>query len=258
MVAPNDTQYGIYYAHLVYTRRHAEEALERARSQDVMHGGLYSVDGSAITVWAIPWCPAMDELDPAFESIGTVHLEMDKPAPGLAVIYAIEVDEGASRVDVEKHIPRLFGVPIGEDAQEPAPRPSARTTDMRPYDTTANGERAYIGVRGEDADVGGCRVEVREPDGSRRALRHVEYHSPTGYEWGYGGAGPADLALSILADALGEQPSRSDLRHGRARCWQLHQAFKWEIVAGLPRGGWVLPASRVSEWLQQHEGERGG
>ncbi|HXR05085.1 MAG TPA: DUF6166 domain-containing protein [Verrucomicrobiae bacterium] len=28
-------------------------------------------------------------------------------------------------------------------------------------------------------------------------------HSPTGFEWGYGGSGPAQLALAILADHLG-------------------------------------------------------
>lgn len=29
-------------------------------------------------------------------------------------------------------------------------------------------------------------------------------HSPTGAEWGYGGSGPAQLALAILSDALGD------------------------------------------------------
>ncbi len=29
-------------------------------------------------------------------------------------------------------------------------------------------------------------------------LTHVERHSPDGFQWGYGGSGPADLALSIL------------------------------------------------------------
>ena len=27
-------------------------------------------------------------------------------------------------------------------------------------------------------------------------------HSPTGFEWGYGGSGPAQLALALLADHL--------------------------------------------------------
>jgi hypothetical protein len=29
-------------------------------------------------------------------------------------------------------------------------------------------------------------------------------HSPTGFEWGYGGSGPAQLALALLADHLGK------------------------------------------------------
>ena len=29
-------------------------------------------------------------------------------------------------------------------------------------------------------------------------------HSPTGFQWGYGGSGPAQLALALLADYLGD------------------------------------------------------
>jgi hypothetical protein len=31
-------------------------------------------------------------------------------------------------------------------------------------------------------------------------------HSPSGFEWGYGGSGPAQLALALLADCLGDDP----------------------------------------------------
>ena len=34
-------------------------------------------------------------------------------------------------------------------------------------------------------------------------LEHIKRHSPTGMNIGYGGAGPADTALSILADCIG-------------------------------------------------------
>ena len=30
-------------------------------------------------------------------------------------------------------------------------------------------------------------------------------HSPTGFEWGYGGRGPAELALNILPAATGDR-----------------------------------------------------
>ena len=33
----------------------------------------------------------------------------------------------------------------------------------------------------------------------------VRDHSPTGFEWGYGGSGPAQLALSILQEATDEE-----------------------------------------------------
>lgn len=34
-------------------------------------------------------------------------------------------------------------------------------------------------------------------------LRHVVKHSPAGFEWGYEGSGPADLARCLLIDVLG-------------------------------------------------------
>lgn len=36
-------------------------------------------------------------------------------------------------------------------------------------------------------------------------LRHRMRHSPDGFQWQYGGSGPADLARSILFDLLGKQ-----------------------------------------------------
>ena len=55
-------------------------------------------------------------------------------------------------------------------------------------------------------------------------------HSLGGFEWGYGGSGPAQLALALLADALGDD----------ARALALCQAFKWEVVAVLPESHWQL------------------
>jgi hypothetical protein len=41
-------------------------------------------------------------------------------------------------------------------------------------------------------------VVERGERGVRANVPHVVYHSPTGYNYGYAGAGPADLALSTL------------------------------------------------------------
>ena len=62
--------------------------------------------------------------------------------------------------------------------------------------------KVYSGNRGRLATL----VEVRQ----RGVARPLELcldlfnHSPTGFEWGYRGSGPAQLALAILADHLGE------------------------------------------------------
>jgi hypothetical protein len=51
-------------------------------------------------------------------------------------------------------------------------------------------------------------------------------HSPTGFNWGYGGSGPAQLALALLL-AAGVAPEHAS---------DLHQRFKWEVIAPLPQG----------------------
>jgi hypothetical protein len=51
---------------------------------------------------------------------------------------------------------------------------------------------------------GGTEVTVRnDAAGWSGPLHHFVRHSPTGFGWGYGGSGPADLARSLLIDALG-------------------------------------------------------
>lgn len=53
-----------------------------------------------------------------------------------------------------------------------------------------------------------CR---RRPDGTAvvEGIRQVwVWHSPTGFELGYGGSGPAALALNILLEATGDRRSR--------------------------------------------------
>ena len=65
------------------------------------------------------------------------------------------------------------------------------------------------------------------------------WHGPTGFEWGYGGSGPADLALNILLAATGDRDFAA----------KNHQAFKWKFVAALPPEGGVIRGSDVEEWI---------
>lgn len=65
---------------------------------------------------------------------------------------------------------------------------------------------------------------------------HTQHHSPDGFEIGYGGSGPADLALSILNAVVppGHDGLPSDkTSYGQpcsATAWRLHQPFKREFL----------------------------
>jgi hypothetical protein len=66
-------------------------------------------------------------------------------------------------------------------------------------------------------------------------------HSPTGLEWGYCGSGPAQLALAILADHLGnDEPALN-----------LYQRFKWQVISELPHKRWMLTSADIDQAAQR-------
>lgn len=116
-------------------------------------------------------------------------------------------------------------------------------------------QKTYKGVRpaddqedGQVMQLSGVQVTVQVEGGRPKPLRHVQLHSD-GFEWGYSGSGPADLALSILADHFDERPSRRQLHHGECECWPLHQKFKEAFVAGWPMWGWEITSRAIDDWL---------
>ncbi len=64
-------------------------------------------------------------------------------------------------------------------------------------------------------------------------------HSPTGFEWGYHGSGPAQLALALLADHLGDDE----------RALDEYQRFKRTVVSCLPYAGWTLTGTQIDHAL---------
>lgn len=100
----------------------------------------------------------------------------------------------------------------------------------------------------ERTEKGGFTVNVVSVEDGKMvsaALPHVERHSPDGFAWGYGGSGPADLALSILAFVNGNGEAMKDAP-------ALYQAFKNDVVALLPTNeGFTLPVVLIRAWLNQ-------
>jgi len=93
--------------------------------------------------------------------------------------------------------------------------------------------------------------------------QRFKWHSPTGFECGYGGSGPADLALNVLAALV---PLGSDGADGwqiwdgqsvSATAGLLHQDFKFDFVARLPREGGTVPITAIRAWLDGKRREPG-
>ena len=86
----------------------------------------------------------------------------------------------------------------------------------------------------------GVHVAVNDNDSRVYELRHIPYHSPGGFEWGYGGSGPADLARSILADCAGMKVADT-----------FYQDFKRDFIACMPERGFVIKEEAIREWLEE-------
>lgn len=87
---------------------------------------------------------------------------------------------------------------------------------------------------------GTARCMVIGHDGVAYPLPHLVHHSPTGFEWGYGGSGPADLARSIVGDLLGtDTPSP-----------QFYQHVKRALIAHVPETGTDIPEQQIRDALR--------
>ena len=61
---------------------------------------------------------------------------------------------------------------------------------------------------------------------SPEASQKIVNHSPDGFNWGYGGSGPAQLAASIMLELTGKIDN--------------YQDFKWNVIAKLPQSDFEI------------------
>jgi hypothetical protein len=103
--------------------------------------------------------------------------------------------------------------------------------------------KAYQGIARED---GLCEVWIHDPARTNEEPRPlplqlaIRNHSPTGFAWGYGGSGPAQLALALLVDATGD--NELALRH--------YQDFKWSFVAGWDKS-WSITEKEIRAFIAE-------
>ena len=68
-----------------------------------------------------------------------------------------------------------------------------------------------------------------------------EWHIPTGFEWSYAGSGPAQLALALAADVLGDDDQAQDV----------YQQLKFKVISRLPHDQWTLTEDQLRQAIQQ-------
>lgn len=91
----------------------------------------------------------------------------------------------------------------------------------------------------------GC-VVLRTQFGTRqRALNprnDLQNHSPDGFQWGYMGSGPAQLALALVADALGDDELAQ----------KVYQPFKFSVLAKFDLDEWAIDRGEILAWVNAY------
>jgi len=67
----------------------------------------------------------------------------------------------------------------------------------------------------------------------------VYNHSPDGFNWGYGGSGPSQLALAVML-----HEGLSD----REALWR-YVRFTSKVIAAIDEDHWVIPGAEVRQWI---------
>lgn len=152
---------------------------------------------------------------------------------------------------------------------------------------------AAVWYRGRMADAHTAVVTVEtETGGLIEPLPHIVKHSPTGFSWGFGGSGPAELARCLLIHALGGEARCPQCNGSGHIVWMLdvqdprpfvpgedlpvgalvddcisceggyrmlpYQQFKSEVVATWPEeGDWQISSTEIRAWWLAHN-EDGG
>lgn len=123
-------------------------------------------------------------------------------------------------------------------------------SDPQPFEESrASNETdvVYVGYRQRGRTI----VEKRPSQEQLTPDRSLELanHSPSGFEWGYGGSGPAQLALALLLDYTDDEEV----------ALAEYMAFKTEVVSQLvctgSDGCWRLTGREIDAALRETVGE---
>ena len=99
-------------------------------------------------------------------------------------------------------------------------------------------EKVFFGQHYRRNGMIGIYVEVN--GAPLKEYQNVVDHS-VGFEWGYDGSGPAQLALAFVMEVYGDE----------ALAKIVHQEVKRRIVSKLPERWWMVHESQVREIVDE-------
>ena len=124
--------------------------------------------------------------------------------------------------------------------ESPGAKPDNTSEVRMPGSKT--GYHIYVGRRIPNKTLVGVKRE--DPPYTKKLPDRLDLqnHSPSGFEWGYEGSGPAQLALAILAHATDDD----------VYALGAYQDFKREVISKLPFEEWDMSERLVLDWVQAH------
>jgi len=99
----------------------------------------------------------------------------------------------------------------------------------------------------------GCIVTVGKTDGGLFSTLplYLDFvnHSPTGFEWGYYGSGPSQLAYAILHHYFVKGKGLTGKR-AHEKAVDLYMEFKRNVVGSLPHDTWDMNEKEIDTYLE--------
>jgi hypothetical protein len=105
--------------------------------------------------------------------------------------------------------------------------------------------RTYHGQRTENGCVVTVNGDLQGCESTLSLRLDLRNHSPTGFEWGYGGSGPSQLALALCAHVVGD-----------AVAAKVYQAFKMRAIATIRADEWWLDETTIRDEIERIEKDR--
>lgn len=99
----------------------------------------------------------------------------------------------------------------------------------------------------------GCIVTVGKTDGGlfSNLPLYLDFvnHSPTGFEWGYYGSGPSQLAYAILHHYFVKAKGLTE-KQAHEKAVDIYMEFKRLVVGSLPHSSWDMNEKEIDTYFE--------